>query len=132
MFKKKIKNHMENNIETTEQKGTLINLMTSSNKQIKAERANQVINNIHLIFKGKIDALFNRIGDLKAQDADLLQKLVPSTTLSTSFEVNASEFVDNTIKISTDLVNASMLYEALKIKYQNLFGRQYQEPEPFL
>ena len=123
---------MENNIETTEQKGTLINLMTSSNKQIKAERANQVINNIHLIFKGKIDALFNRIGDLKAQDADLLQKLVPSTTLSTSFEVNASEFVDNTIKISTDLVNASMLYEALKIKYQTLFGRQYQEPESFL
>ena len=112
--------------------GSLVSLMQASTSTIKKERANQVINNVHTTFKQKLDASFNRIGELNAKKSEMLHKLVPNTSTQTNFEVNAVDFVDKRVEMIKELANEKMWFEALKEEYTDLFGKEYIEPEPFL
>jgi len=112
--------------------GALVSLMKASSSKIKLERANQVLNNVHVTFKQKVDASFNKIGELQAAKADLLHKLVPTTTIQTDYNVNAVDFVDQTTELTKKLANEKMWFTALKEEYCNLFGKEYVEPESFL
>jgi len=120
------------NTTTDTNNGSLVNLMRASVSKIKQERANQVLNNVHTTFKQKVDASFNKIGELAARKADLLHKLVPTTTIQTDFNVNAVDFVDQDCKILQELLNEEIWFEGLKKEYKALFGKEYVEPESFL
>lgn len=118
--------------ENVKSTGTLVELMQSSAANVKRERANQVINSVHTNFKQKIDACFNRIGEMKAKKAEMLLKLVPNTTIQTNFEVNEVDFVDKRVELLKSIENEQIWFVALKKDYEELFGKPYTEPESFL
>lgn len=119
-------------LEKDLEQGELVNLIHANTSTIKKERGNQVLTNVHITFKQKIDAVWNKINEYKIRQTDLLHKLVPKTTIETSFDVNSIDFVDKNLDILKEMANEELWLEKLKIEYKRLFGKDYVEPESFL
>lgn len=122
---------MTDNLDS-EKGGSLVRLMQASASNIKKERANQVLSNIHTTFKQRVDASYNKIEELNARKNEMLYKLIPNTTIQTDFEVDPTDFVNKRVSIVKELVNEKIWFEALKKEYFELFGKNYVEPETFL
>lgn len=115
-----------------EKAGSLVRLMQTSTANIKKERANQVLTNIHTTFKQRVDASYNKIEELNARKTEMLYKLIPNTTIQTDFEVDPADFVNKRLNILKELVNEKIWFEALTKEYFELFGKNYTKPETFL
>ena len=122
---------MTDNLEN-EKAGSLVRLMQTSSSNIKKERANQVLTNIHTTFKQRVDASYNKIEELNARKTEMLYKLIPNTTIQTDFEVDPADFVNKRLNILKELVNEKIWFEALTKEYFELFGKNYTKPETFL
>lgn len=118
-------------MENVEVNGTLVSLMQANTATIKRERANQVLANVHNTFKQKLDSSWSKINELTIKQTDLMHSLVPKTSINTAFDVNAVEFTDKDVAITKELANEQLWLEALKKRYQELFGKAYVEPETF-
>ena len=112
--------------------GMLVNLVKQSPKEIREGRGEQALNDIHICFKQKVDAVFSKLNKLKNDMNNQLYKLIPNTTFSTSFDINPTEFVDSRTESVKELTNTELWYEALKKDYRKLFGKDYVEPESLL
>ena len=117
---------------TENKTGSLVEILKSSVGEIRRERANNIVTNIHRAFKEKIDSAYNKLEEIKVTKAEKLTKMLPSTTVATTFEVNTTQFVDEWEKLVKEELNLKLYFEALKFEYKSLFEKEYVEPESFI
>ncbi len=118
------------NQEPTE--GMLVNLVKSSPKDIREGRGTQALNDVHLTYKQKIDAVHSKITALKNEMKNQLYKLVPNSTTQTNYDINPLEFIEKRVKLVEEYENTTIWFTALKADYKILFGKTYVEPESLL
>lgn len=119
-------------MEDKKDQGILKNLFQGSHQAIKAERANQAMTSLFQQYKGQIDSVYNQIAEIEIKQDDLIQKLIPTTTVDLGFTINAVDFVNKRCENIDKLTRLKLNYETLKEDFRKLFGKEYQEPEKFI
>lgn len=108
--------------------GLLTKIIKGNTKDIISERANSMLNDIHIKFKHQLDKFSQEIYSLKAEGQTAIQRLAPTNTFDTSYQADTEGFVKSDIERTIKIGKMQQVFDALKSRYVELFNKEYQEP----
>ena len=103
-------------------KGAFAETLQRNNKQIKRDRAAQIIEDAGLLYKRQIEDLEQEIKRLR-RDRNAMLDLSPTnaTSLILASDFDAKEFVDKDLEIGVKIRNLEIKLEIAKKRYHYLF-----------
>ena len=111
------------NVKDSNEEGAFGVSLKRNNKQIRDDRAQQIIDVAKLKYRRKIEDIEMIISDIQRERDNMLD-LSPSTTqtLIVASDFNADEYIEKDIQLGIKIRNEEIRLELAKKSYKHLFG----------